>query len=344
MKTIDECKEILGARLVVKVEHTLKSKGIDEHTINRILDYLALHKLSFPYINIEEHARNLCDNMKKSIDIKNLKEATKGLFKTKAYGMAGSGSIILNVKPIKFILPSKQYNTMLNALIRHELDHIATDHKVELNREQFKEHLAQNILKSKKMFGVNYFTSLDEARNFIEKSVKNRFRAYKIVDEHEEENSEIDKLSLSQSGISGFRYIGYIENLIGSNAFNEGITAYKMKVMDKMAGESGAMCQSGYILGEETARHFAEVIGEEELVKMQIRGNFFGIVERYKEKTGKSAKEMNELFDTLESGGRYKSAFHKLFAQLRYALKNEMNQDTKSRLLKITNIGESELE
>ena len=72
INSIEECKEILGTNLVSRVENSLKSKGIDEHTTMRVLDYLALHELSFPYINIEEHAKNLCDNMRKSICIFNI--------------------------------------------------------------------------------------------------------------------------------------------------------------------------------------------------------------------------------------------------------------------------------
>ena len=31
------------------------------------------------------------------------------------------------------------------------------------------------------------------------------------------------------------------------------------------------MCQSGYVLGEEVAVHFAEIFGEQELISMQTQ-------------------------------------------------------------------------
>ena len=52
MKSREECEKILGGELLKKIENTLKAKSIDEHTTMRVVDYLALHKLAFPYVDI----------------------------------------------------------------------------------------------------------------------------------------------------------------------------------------------------------------------------------------------------------------------------------------------------
>lgn len=339
MKSREECEKILGSALLQKIEKTLQAKSIDEHTTMRVVDYLALHKIAFPYVDINLVASNLCNNIKCSINFRNIKESFKGLFKEKAYGFAGGGSITLNAKALKFVLPSKHYNVMLDALIRHELDHIATTRQTQFTKEEYINHILKNILYMKQLFGDKSVNWDLEHGDRIKRAVDYKF----MCGEFARRNrfvGEIKSITLTQSGIDGrFDTLG-IEEVLGSSAFNEGVTAYKMKIMDKYAGQGGFMCQSGYVLGEETSKHFADVIGEEKFISMQISGDFVGIMKAYKEKTGKSGNEMLKILKNLDENN-YKSAFHKLFAQFRYAVKKEMDETTKAKLEQIKKPAES---
>ena len=334
MKSREECEKILGCDLLKKIEGTLKSKSIDEHTTMRVVDYLALHKLAFPYVDINLVAGNLCNNIKSSINFRNIKESLRGLFKEKAYGFVAGGHMTINTKALEFVLPSKHYNVMLDALIRHELDHIATTRHVQFTKEEYVNHLLQNISYEKQLFGNKSVNAEFEHGDRIKRAIDYKFRCGEFANWNRG-GGEIKSIMLEQSGIEGRVDAVGIEGMLGSSALNEGVTAYKMKIMDKHAGQGGFMCQSGYVLGEEVSKHFADIIGEEKFISMQISGDFVGILKSYKEKTGKSGEEMLEILKNLE-GGKYKTAFHKLFAQARYAVKNEMDKATKAKLDQIT--------
>ena len=337
MKTKEQCLEILGSGLVERVERVLSERKIDDSTIARVLDYLALHKQTFPYIDIENLAKNMCENLKESIDFRGLKDSFRGLFKQKNYGFATGHSVVINARPLKFVLPSKQYNVMLDALIRHELDHIATTHyKSFSSQEEYRDYLLKNIKEYEELFDQKLNAEI--VKKAVEQNASSRFIDW-VRDPRtgEMKPTPRKRLVTKNSGVHCDEY-----EHVGSEALNEGVTAYKMKKMDKFAGQGGVLCQSGYVLGEEVVGHFAKHIGEEELIRMQSEGDFGGIVELYKHSTGRSGAFVKQMLEKLESQ-KHKTAFHKLFAQVRYGLSGRMDKSTQQKFDEIVS-GDSCLE
>lgn len=321
MKTRKECESVLGKELFDYVEQSLSWKNINQETIHRVLDYLALHKIAFPYINISELAERLCNNLACSISYQDMFDSLVDIFKFKRYGYATGSRIVLSTKPMRLFLSKRKFETMLDALIRHELDHIATTKHKFFDKEEYKNLLSKNLYIRQELFDEEFFSGQDISDE-INKIADNTFRKRLCV-------------CLTKTGVSG----GLNSDVFGSMAFNEGITAYRMKKLDRVAGQGGVMCQSGYVLGEEIAAHFAEVIGEQRLMELQTQGAFYQIVEEYKAKTGKSGKEVRQMFELLEEH-KYKSAFAKLSAQIRYGLTHEMDKKTKQTYSQI--VGEKE--
>jgi len=337
VKTKEQCVEILGKELSNKVEQTLLSKGINDGTINRALDYLAIHKQAFPFIDITEIAMNLSSNLCESIIYPRMKESFRGLFRCKAYGWSTGREVVINTKPLRIVLPSKHYNVMLDALIRHEFDHLATTRFKRLTKEQYKAHISKNI----DLYNLLCDTQpIDEdlKEKIINETADNRFLGT-VIENGRKVKKEKKATFLRRTGVAGEINAYKIANHLGSTAFNEGITAYKMKIMDKFAGQGGLMCQSGYILGEEVAKHFADVIGEEEFITMQTYCDFEGIVKRYQEITGKSYKEIQKMFRLMDEKP-YKSAFSKLFAQVRYSVSKRLDKNAQKLYDEIVNQGE----
>ena len=67
MLSIDECKQILGEERVLSITSKFQQKEINQETINRVLDYLALNKKAFPYLDNIELENNLINNLNENI-------------------------------------------------------------------------------------------------------------------------------------------------------------------------------------------------------------------------------------------------------------------------------------
>lgn len=326
MKSRRECEKILGKSLVTRVETRLKMKKINQMTIDRVLDYLALHQEAFPFFDIDALSDNLCESLKESITFHNISTSVKYLFKEHAYGFATNGKVFINTKPLKLVLPSDKYNVMVDSLIRHELDHVATTRVMKLDKPTFKKIVARNIRANKELFGEEVVPEGERLEDYINKVATTQF-ACVIIENGKKTPVQADRIILTRCGVRGSHGDNKVFHFMGSMPLNEGITAYKMKIMDKFAGQGGLMCQSGYILGEEVAGHIARTIGKEEFIARQIAGDFVGIAERYKEITGKTPKQMRRLFHILDTKG-YKSFLDKLLTQMDYSNKNQMNKKT----------------
>ena len=248
--------------------------------------------------------------------------------------MATGKAIFINTKPLKLILPPKHYNVMLDALIRHELDHIATTRDMRIDKETYKKMIARNIKACSELFGINAVPEGRNEKEYIDKLADSKFRCF-IIQDGKKKFLQADRIVLPRCGVRGTQSDLQVGHFMGSQALNEGITAYKMKMMDKSAGQGGLMCQSGYILGEEIAKHIAKTIGEEEFIARQIAGDFVGIAERYKTITGKNEKQMQKMFQVLNTNG-YKSILDKILSQVNYSKNKQMDKNTQEKFDKIT--------
>lgn len=295
MKTRQECVRILGGELVSRVEGVLSAKEINKATIDRVLDYLALHQLAFPYFDIDALSMNLCNNLSESINFNGVVASIKSLMFDNAYAYSNGKKVIVNTTALKYLLPAEQFNVLLDSVIRHELDHIATTRNIKVDKETYKKLITRNILAKKNLFGQTINMHGDNFRDYVNKVANKEFEVDVIVD-GTKIRTNADKLVLRRSGVRGTQGDLDVKRIMGSVSLNEGITAYKMKKLDRLAGHGGIMCQTAYILGEEIAGHIARTIGEEEFIARQIAGDFVGMAERYKEITGKSIKQMRRVF------------------------------------------------
>lgn len=332
MKTKQECELILGVKLVSNVERSLINKGVNNETVDRVLDYLALHKQAFPYIEIDEVARRMCDNLTCSICYNGMKESLRELFKFKRYGYSTGEKVVLNSKPLRFILPKKKFDVMLDALIRHELDHIATTRYIKLSREEYEDYMSKIIDGFCNVLGGEIDC---DKETLIERFKSSKFLKKVRIEDGKKTFVERNNCVLRLLGVSGsWRGVDH-QHQFGSTALNEGITAYKMKQLDKLAGQGGVMCQSGYILGEKVAEYLAETITERRLVELQTQNDFCAILEEYRAQTGESGNDLQKILIVLESK-THKSAFSKLFSQIRYGLTQRVDRNTRQKLEEIT--------
>ena len=322
MLNTEQILSILGEDRVFEITNTLSDKKMNQETIIRVLDYLALNKVAFPYIDNRKLGQKLCSNLNSNIVFNDLKNSILSMFKYKFYGYATGSKIVVNTKPFKFIFPKKQFNTMTDALIRHELDHIATTNVKILDKENFRHFLMNEAEQYQQLFNIQL--DKDILTKDIEEAVHTRFYTPQRLNIPQPATAKI-----VSSGIDGRCDYFTARKKVGHTPLNEGITAWKMKKLDKIAGQGGFFCQSGYMLEEAVAQEFIDNIGEETLIKLQSEGDFFEITNLYKQKTGKSGKWLLAFFNKL-SQNKPKSITAKMIKQLKFSINPNIDKDMQS--------------
>lgn len=328
MKTREECVNILGEEKVSKVEAVLFGKDINKETVEHVLNYLALSKLTFPYLDNDETTARICGNLMKSISHNSVATAMEQMFTGKFYIGLSHGDVVEdNMNLVKIILPKSKFNIAYESVICHELDHVATTRFVKFTKEEYKQYLKQLKSDFEELFDVNVkIEDFDDYVNHVaEYEYKRWINGKKVVR---------DYITLKRTGINGDYLEFHKFKNFGSEFLNEGITAYKMKMMDKVAGRGGMLCQSGYILNEEFTKWFANIIGEEELIKLQNDGNFVGILKRFKQKTGMNGKQLRDLFircDQNKNKRKKVFRFYSMRNSYMYAKKNKLTKELQTR-------------
>lgn len=287
MLTSQECIDILGKSTVDDISQRLKTKGLNEDTINRALDYLALHTKCFPYLDNVQVTNNLINNLNSNIEYRGFMESLN-LRHYNAAGYTDGVRVVVGVKRINnFFRPNKIIEQQVDHIVRHELEHVAMGRFDLLDSDdKIRKHIEENFESVSKSFGIDKPTDIEPYIIEQKTRLKNENAQYGGVP------------ILFTTGISGrpnspFRF--------GSTPLNEGITDMKINMMDDYANRDGYYFRSGYNgLEVQVAKHMAKIIGKERFLKMHQNADFSGITETYQELMGRDSEYMKEFFLELE--------------------------------------------
>jgi len=285
MLSTQECTDILGEPRVNEIIKKFKAKGINQDTTYRVLDYLACNKKVFPFLDNKVLEDRLVNNIETSIiyegmiqhGISEFKRSKNPISAIRALavreGYATSSSVVIKKWPTKFLGQRKFLERRLDSVIRHEFDHIAT---------------TQFLLQKETITRIN----------------KNITDGCRIFNKSEKRNKKeiIQKYIDGNCGMAVHGICGSINNAehFGSSVLDEGITAYKIKKLDRFANSESKAPQSGYRLREKIAKHMAKTIGEEELLTRHFNNDFAGITQRYMDTAGKDGKYMEDFYRNLD--------------------------------------------
>ena len=302
MLSINECKQILGEERVLSITSKFQQKEINQETINRVLDYLALNKKAFPYLDNIELENNLINNLHQDIvheDFivtlsRNIKDNLNPLKPKKILAAYANGRNVIVANqaanslsdPLaNFFKPKKYIEQCVDSAIRHELGHIASTKIIEIeNDHQLKSLFEENLKQIQNLFNPELPGSPEEVvdasfRNFIQK----KGRGLKWF---------------PKTGISGKPTS---LSFMGSEPVDEGAIQIKTKILDGYANPDGFSPPSGYDEFQvKIAQHMIDTIGAEQFFKMHQKGDFAGITKEYANKTGKSLSSMLIYYKDLE--------------------------------------------
>lgn len=322
MLSTKQCTDILGEGRVSEIIRKFKNKGINQDTIDRVLDYLACNQKVFPFLDNKLLEDRLVNNLQTSIIYDTMLQRAISTFKktknvgeairkaVKVHGTVDGNSIrIAKEKSFSFGMAA---NRRLDHIIRHELDHIATtSYTNSLTRSAFEQYLIRNFELSKELF---------------KNPRQPDFSPSKVDDLYQKYGDKVRK----KSGIVGV----YDSNLqLGSHALNEGITEYKIKKLDKFANDGIIGYKSGYKINEKVAKYMAGEIGEEKFLNMQLNHDFVGITKSFMNATGKDEQYMGDFYKNLdiETGVEPVPVWEKLTRRFQNAL--NINVDKNNALI-----------
>lgn len=328
MLSTEECTQILGEDKVSSITERLKSKNINQHTIQRVLDYLACHKGAFPNIDTKKLEENLINNLQKSIietnpishgfdyfkRTKDIKMSLKVV--QRASGESTGSSIILVNRPKQFLKPKAYRERIKDSIIRHELDHLATTTNLQFKtKEEFAEYLKSNLETEERIFKCD---ADPDKKNML----KNDPQAV------EELYASIGKSGLKQCGVHGSHHNEWVN--FGDIALNEGITSYKQDRLDEFANKQKFQ-KSGYNLNRKVIQFMVKKIGEDKLIQMHMNNDFAGITTSFMEAIGKDEKYMDDFYKNLEieTNNIHLSIKDVLMGKFRKMLRNTIGENNK---------------
>ena len=259
------------------INEVCRQKNINAETRNYIKRYIQLNeKLFGNFLDIDEVTNNILTNLNHSIT-RRKKDVLKNRSLRAIFILLTSGGCYSREKHLIFINPKiyKNREKRLCATM-HELDHCATAKDVVLTKQQIREIALYSI-------------KMDEIKNPIRK----KMRINKIYRDFEK-----DHRVLNITGISDNRQEA--KNGIELRGLNEGITALKQEMYDK---EMGIKHNTGYKYEKKVAKFIADIIGQEELLKLHFNNDYDGIRYKFMEKTG---KDLNLLIEMLNSKPKFK--------------------------------------
>lgn len=256
------------------IRKTLQEKNIDENTQNYIIRYVQMNQELFGnIINMDKLVRRLMNNIQHSISTKI--EGYDVLLQTTLM-LSTSGNWDAYKKRI-FVSPfykigamiSKRFVLSKDSTIFHELDHCGTAEYEDVSEQEKEEHI-KNYIKTN---GIKSIPDQNEYRRVV---------------------NQIYETSGGKKAIVGVKNADVEdEKALNLNQLNEGITAYKQEMYDEF---NGIKHRSQYRAQKEVARLIANIIGEENMIKLQFDNDYNGIREMFNSKTG---KDLNEIIKKL---------------------------------------------
>lgn len=261
------------------IKQKLQERDIDENTQNYIVRYVQMNeKLYGSVIDIDQLVKRLVDNMQYSITTKI--EGYDALLQTTLM-LSTSGNWDAYKRKI-FVSPFYKFGAMISkrfilskdSTLFHELDNCGTTVYVDMT-EQEKDEYIKNYIKTN---GIKSIPDQNEFRRVINQTYEMSDGKKAIVGIKDADVKDDIALNLAQ--------------------LNEGITAYKQEMFDKY---NGVKHRSQYKAQKDVARLIADVIGEDNMIRLQFGNNYNGIREMFNRKTGKDLNEIVKMLNKIKA-------------------------------------------
>jgi len=261
------------------IRQTLQERDIDENTQNYIVRYVQMNQeLYGNIIDMNKLVKRLMNNIQHSISTK-IEGYDVWLQTTLMLSTSGNWDAYkkkIFVSPFYKVgaMISKTFRLSKDSTLFHELDHCGTTEYVDIS-EQEKDEYIKNYIKTN---GIKSIPDQNEYRRIINQTYKMSGGKKAIV-------------GLKDADVKG-------DIALNLSQLNEGITAYKQEMYDKY---NGIKHTSQYRAQKDVARLIADVIGEENMIKLQFDNNYNGIREIFNRKTGKDLNEIVKILNKIKA-------------------------------------------
>ncbi len=275
---MEKNKETYNKRIEY-IKQTLQERGIDENTQNYVIRFVQMNQELFGnIIDMDKLVKRLTNNMQHGIstNLEGYDTPHQIFMLSLTSGAWDPYKKRIFVSPFYKIgtMISKRFILSRDSTLFHELDHCGTTEYID-ESEQEKEEYIRNYIET------NGIRSIPD---------KNEFR--RVTNQMYEMNNGKKVIS----GITG----ADVEDDIALNLsqLNEGITAYKQEMYDRY---NKTKPKSQYRVQKGLAKLIADVIGEENMLKLHFDNDYNGIREMFNSKTGKDLNKIVKMLNRIKA-------------------------------------------